>query len=169
MWCCRLPAAILYPGHDPPNPSFQWVLVVLAVGCRNINPQRPFQHDHCKPGMFTCQNWHILETINFFNYAIAEHFDMPIKPNFGRNYYGAQILPKELMNVIQCSEASKDQSLVSFATCTLAATCCGRRPACTALFPGLLHLQFLIVYSVQNTVSNQKKLLGLGTRLCISY
>ena len=31
----------------------------------------------------------------------------------------------------------------------LAVTCCGGRLACIASFPGLLHLQFLIVYSMQ--------------------
>ena len=66
-------------------------------------------------------------------------------------------------------EASKDPSLVSFATCTLPLVVEGVLGASITSFPGLLHLQFLTVYSMQKYCKRSKTggVGGLGMRLCM--
>ena len=71
---------------------------------------------------------------------------------------GTKLADTALLVSGQHTKGYKERILFATCTCTLAATCCGGHPVCVhiASFPGLLHLQFLIVYGVQNSVSDQK-------------
>ena len=66
------------------------------------------------------------------------HFDMSVKPKLAET---------ALLVSDSTPSVHSEASLVCYMN-----TCCGGHPACRASFLGLLHFQFLIVYSMQNIV-----------------